>query len=153
MTPRTAARRRRPARRGRRRDAARGRRVPARARLPGRARRATRPTALASAGAAQRPDLVILDLGLPDADGSVVIRRMRREATTPIVVLSARDREADKVAALEAGADDYVTKPFGAAELLARVRARPPPGGRAGGGRRAARSSSVTSGSTSRATR
>ena len=72
---------------------------------------------------AQRPDLVILDLGLPDADGSVLIRRMRLDATTPIVVLSARDREAEKVGALEAGADDYVTKPFGAAELLARVHA------------------------------
>ncbi len=73
--------------------------------------------------AAQRPDLVVLDLGLPDVDGSVLIRRMRRDATTPILVLSARDREADKVAALESGADDYVTKPFGAAELLARVHA------------------------------
>ena len=72
---------------------------------------------------AQRPDLVVLDLGLPDADGSVLIRRVRRDATTPILVLSARDREAEKVAALESGADDYVTKPFGAAELLARVRA------------------------------
>jgi two-component system KDP operon response regulator KdpE len=73
--------------------------------------------------AAQRPDLVVLDLGLPDVDGSVLIRRMRRDATTPILVLSARDREAEKVGALESGADDYVTKPFGAAELLARVRA------------------------------
>ncbi len=72
---------------------------------------------------AQRPDLVVLDLGLPDLDGSVLIRRLRRDATTPILVLSARDREADKVAALESGADDYVTKPFGAAELLARLRA------------------------------
>lgn len=72
---------------------------------------------------AQRPDLVVLDLGLPDLDGSVLIRRMRRDATTPILVLSARDREAEKVAALESGADDYVTKPFGAAELLARIRA------------------------------
>lgn len=71
----------------------------------------------------QRPDLVLLDLGLPDVDGSVVIRRVRREAATPIVVLSARDREDAKVAALEQGADDFVTKPFGAAELLARVRA------------------------------
>ena len=70
-----------------------------------------------------RPDVVVLDLGLPDFDGSVLIRRMRRDATTPILVLSARDREAEKVAALEAGADDYVTKPFGAAELLARLRA------------------------------
>lgn len=72
---------------------------------------------------AQRPDLVVLDLGLPDLDGSVLIRRLRRDATTPILVLSARDREAEKVAALESGADDYVTKPFGAAELLARLRA------------------------------
>ena len=72
---------------------------------------------------AHRPDLVILDLGLPDADGGVVIRRVRRDATTPIVVLSARDREDAKVAALEQGADDFVTKPFGAAELVARLRA------------------------------
>ena len=70
---------------------------------------------------AERPDLVVLDLGLPDADGSTVIRAIRREATTPILILSARDREPDKVAALEAGADDYVTKPFGAAELMARI--------------------------------
>ncbi len=68
-----------------------------------------------------RPDLLILDLGLPDADGTAVIRRVRREATTPILILSARDREPDKVTALEAGADDYVTKPFGAAELMARI--------------------------------
>jgi len=72
---------------------------------------------------AQRPDLLMLDLGLPDVDGTVLIRRVRRDATTPILVLSARDRETEKVAALESGADDYVTKPFGAAELLARVRA------------------------------
>ncbi len=72
---------------------------------------------------AHRPDIVVLDLGLPDLDGSVLIRRVRRDATTPILVLSARDREAEKVAALESGADDYVTKPFGAAELLARLRA------------------------------
>jgi two-component system, OmpR family, KDP operon response regulator KdpE len=71
----------------------------------------------------QRPDLVLLDLGLPDVDGSVVIRRVRRDAATPIVVLSARDREDAKVAALEQGADDFVTKPFGAAELLARLHA------------------------------
>ena len=79
-------------------------------------------TALAHWGG-QRPDLVILDLGLPDADGSVVIRHVRRDAATPIVVLSVRDREDVKVAALEQGADDFVTKPFGAAELLARLRA------------------------------
>jgi two-component system, OmpR family, KDP operon response regulator KdpE len=70
-----------------------------------------------------RPDVVVLDLGLPDVDGLTVIRRVRREATTPILVLSARDREASKIEALELGADDYVTKPFGTGELLARLRA------------------------------
>ncbi len=70
-----------------------------------------------------RPDVVILDLGLPDVDGVSVIRRVRREATTPILVLSARDREASKIEALELGADDYVTKPFSTGELLARIRA------------------------------
>jgi two-component system KDP operon response regulator KdpE len=70
---------------------------------------------------ARRPDMIVLDLGLPDEDGLAVIRRVRREATTPILVLSARDREADKVAALDLGADDYVTKPFGMAELRARI--------------------------------
>jgi two-component system KDP operon response regulator KdpE len=69
-----------------------------------------------------RPDLVILDLGLPDIDGIEVIRRIREWSTMPIVIVSARGREPDKVAALDAGADDYLTKPFGAAELLARVR-------------------------------
>jgi two-component system KDP operon response regulator KdpE len=72
---------------------------------------------------AARPDQILLDLGLPDADGSTVIRRVRREATTPILILSARGDEADKVAALDAGADDYVTKPFGLAELRSRVAA------------------------------
>ena len=72
---------------------------------------------------AERPDLILLDLGLPDGDGGSVIRRVRRESTTPILVLSARGAERDKVAALEAGADDYVTKPFGLAELRARVAA------------------------------
>jgi two-component system KDP operon response regulator KdpE len=72
---------------------------------------------------AGRPDLIVLDLGLPDRDGMSVIRRVRREATTPILVLSARDAEAQKVAAFEAGADDYVTKPVGLAELRARVAA------------------------------
>jgi two-component system KDP operon response regulator KdpE len=68
------------------------------------------------------PDLVILDLGLPDLDGVEVCRRMRAESTVPILVLSARGAEADKVSALDLGADDYVTKPFGPEELLARIR-------------------------------
>ena len=72
---------------------------------------------------ARRPDVVLLDLGLPDMDGSHVIRRFRRDATTPILVLSARDAERTKVEALELGADDYVTKPFGLPELHARLRA------------------------------
>ena len=72
---------------------------------------------------ARRPDLIMLDLGLPDRDGTDLIRRVRREAETPILVLSARDAERTKVEALELGADDYVTKPFGTAELLARLRA------------------------------
>lgn len=72
---------------------------------------------------ASRPDLVLLDLGLPDIDGMAVIVRIRREATTPIVVLSARGQERDRVAALDAGADDYLTKPYGLAELHSRIRA------------------------------
>jgi two-component system KDP operon response regulator KdpE len=72
---------------------------------------------------AGRPDLIVLDLGLPDRDGADLVRRFRRDATTPILILSARDSEAQKVAALEDGADDYVTKPFGLAELRARVAA------------------------------
>ena len=70
---------------------------------------------------AGRPDIVLLDLGLPDGDGSTLVRRIRREATTPILILSARADERQKVASLEAGADDYVTKPFGLDELRARV--------------------------------
>jgi two-component system, OmpR family, KDP operon response regulator KdpE len=70
----------------------------------------------------QRPDLIILDLGLPDIDGLEVTRRVREWSLTPILVLSARGQEQDKVAALDAGADDYLTKPFGVAELLARLR-------------------------------
>jgi two-component system KDP operon response regulator KdpE len=72
---------------------------------------------------AARPDLILLDLGLPDVDGGTLIRRIRREATTPILVLSARGAERDKVAALEAGADDYLAKPFGLEELRARITA------------------------------
>jgi two-component system KDP operon response regulator KdpE len=68
------------------------------------------------------PDLILLDLGLPDLDGVEVTRRIREWSTTPIVVLSARDQEGDKVEALDAGADDYLTKPFGVGELLARMR-------------------------------
>jgi two-component system KDP operon response regulator KdpE len=71
----------------------------------------------------QPPQLVILDLGLPDLDGIEVARRLREGRAVPILVLSARGAEQDKVAALDAGADDYVTKPFGSEELLARVRA------------------------------
>ena len=71
----------------------------------------------------RQPDLVVLDLGLPDGDGIDLIRDLRTWSDIPIIVLSARTAEADKVAALDAGADDYLIKPFGAAELLARVRA------------------------------
>jgi two-component system KDP operon response regulator KdpE len=78
----------------------------------------------ALAEAARRlPDLVVLDLGLPDMDGVDVVHGLRGWTSTPIVVLSAREGQADKVAALDAGADDYVTKPFGMDELLARIRA------------------------------
>ena len=72
--------------------------------------------------ATHQPDLIILDLGLPDIDGVEVIRQVRDWSQVPIVVLSARGQERDKVAALDAGADDYLTKPFGIGELLARIR-------------------------------
>src|SRR2546428_13785373 len=80
-----------------------------------------------------KPDLIVLDLGLPDMDGVEVCRQMRKTLSVPILVLSARGAEGDKVRALDAGADDYVTKPFGTEELLARIRAalrrveEPPP--------------------------
>ena len=70
-----------------------------------------------------KPDLLLLDLGLPDGDGLAIIRRVRAWSPVPIIVLSARTQEEQKIAALDAGADDYVTKPFSAAELTARVRA------------------------------
>ncbi len=71
----------------------------------------------------RKPDLLVLDLGLPDGDGLELIRDVRSWSAVPIIVLSARADEADKIAALDAGADDYLTKPFGVGELLARVRA------------------------------
>ena len=74
------------------------------------------------AAAVNRPDVIILDLGLPDMDGTEVTRRLREWTDVPIIVISVRDGELDKVAALDAGADDYLTKPFGTSELLARIR-------------------------------
>lgn len=71
----------------------------------------------------ERPDVVLLDLGLPDLDGLDVLHRLRDWSTVPIIVISVRGQEGDKIAALDGGADDYVTKPFGMGELLARVRA------------------------------
>ncbi|TDV32762.1 winged helix family two component transcriptional regulator [Paraburkholderia caballeronis] len=73
--------------------------------------------------ATRKPDLVIVDLGLPDTDGLDVIRELRGWSDLPVIVLSARTQESEKVAALDAGADDYLTKPFGVSELLARIRA------------------------------
>jgi len=75
---------------------------------------------LAASGA---PDLILLDLGLPDMDGQVVLSRLRAFCAAPVIILSARDREAEKIAALDAGAHDYVEKPFALGELLARIRA------------------------------
>jgi len=83
---------------------------------------ATQREGLAAAGT-RRPDLLVLDLGLPDGDGVALIRDVRGWSAVPIIVLSARADEADKIDALDAGADDYLTKPFGTGELLARVRA------------------------------
>jgi two-component system, OmpR family, KDP operon response regulator KdpE len=73
--------------------------------------------------AADAPDAIVLDLGLPDMDGKDVIRALREGSDTPVVVLSARKREAEKIAALDLGADDYIDKPFGIGELMARLRA------------------------------
>lgn len=72
--------------------------------------------------AARRPDLILLDLGLPDGDGITVTRQLREWGRMPVIVISARGREADKIAALDSGADDYLTKPFDVGELLARMR-------------------------------
>jgi two-component system KDP operon response regulator KdpE len=74
--------------------------------------------------ATRKPDLIVVDLGLPDTDGIDVIRELRGWSEQPVIVLSARTHEDDKVAALDAGADDYLTKPFGVSELLARIRAQ-----------------------------
>src|SRR5450631_2508037 len=76
-----------------------------------------------SDAATRRPDLIILDMGLPDGDGVEFLRELRGWSKVPVIVLSARVGEQDKIAALDAGADDYLTKPFGVGELLARVRA------------------------------
>jgi two-component system, OmpR family, KDP operon response regulator KdpE len=73
--------------------------------------------------AQRRPDVVLLDLGLPDLDGVAVLKRLREWSRVPVVILSVRDHEDDKISALDAGADDYVSKPFSAGELLARLRA------------------------------
>jgi two-component system KDP operon response regulator KdpE len=75
-----------------------------------------------SVAAAERPDLIILDLGLPDIDGVEVTRQIREWSQLPIIILSVREQERDKVAALDAGADDYLTKPFSTGELMARIR-------------------------------
>jgi two-component system KDP operon response regulator KdpE len=75
-----------------------------------------------SAAASEHPDIILLDLGLPDIDGVEVTRRLREWSQIPIIIVSVREREQDKIAALDAGADDYLTKPFGVGELMARLR-------------------------------
>ena len=75
-----------------------------------------------SQAATRNPDIVLLDLGLPDMDGLEVIEKLREWSTVPVIVISAREQEGDKIKALDRGADDYLTKPFGAGELLARIR-------------------------------
>lgn len=84
---------------------------------------ATRGEEAVSQVTAHRPDVIVLDLGLPDIDGIQVTRLLREWSQTPILILSVRGGESDKIAALDAGADDYLTKPFGSGELLARIRA------------------------------
>ena len=84
--------------------------------------RADAATAALRSVASRAPDLVLLDLGLPDLDGQEALRQLRAFSTVPVIVLSARDREAEKIAALDSGADDYLEKPFGLGELLARIR-------------------------------
>jgi two-component system KDP operon response regulator KdpE len=75
-----------------------------------------------SAAASEHPDIILLDLGLPDMDGVEVTRRLREWSQIPIIIISVREQEKDKIAALDAGADDYLTKPFGVGELMARLR-------------------------------
>jgi two-component system KDP operon response regulator KdpE len=84
--------------------------------------------------AARNPDIILLDLGLPDIDGLEITERLRQWTKTPIVIISARGREEDKIKALDAGADDYLTKPFGVGELLARLRVALRHGSRTGAG-------------------
>ena len=84
---------------------------------------ADRGEAALDSAAANEPDLIVLDLGLPDLDGTEVMRRLRTWSPVPVIVLSVRDQQDDKIGALDAGADDYVTKPFDMEELLARMRA------------------------------
>ena len=93
--------------------------------------------------ASAAPDAVVLDLGLPDMDGKEVLREARSFSEVPVIVLSARDREAEKIAALDSGADDYVEKPFGIGELMARLRAALRHAGQAGAGIMHFRSGSV----------
>jgi two-component system KDP operon response regulator KdpE len=93
--------------------------------LHGHGFRVVEATTLASAerlASESHPEAILLDLGLPDGDGLTLVKNLRGWSSAPVIVLSARDREDDKVAALDAGADDYLTKPFGIAELLARIR-------------------------------